>query len=41
MGVPPLFDHRGRYQRNHHENDEALLAWRKNKHREQPFHFVA
>jgi hypothetical protein len=28
-------------ERKHNENDEALLAGRKHKHREKPFHLFA
>jgi hypothetical protein len=28
-------------EREHDENDQALFGWRENKHRPQPFHFVA
>jgi hypothetical protein len=36
-----MLDRSSDNEREHNENDEALLAWRKNKHREHPFHFVA
>jgi hypothetical protein len=36
-----MFVVRAGNEREHNENNKALLAWRKNKHRQQPFHFIA
>jgi hypothetical protein len=36
-----MLDRNSENESEHHENDEALLAWRKHKHRERPFHLVA
>jgi hypothetical protein len=36
-----MFEPRARHEQQHNENDEALLAWRKNKYRPQSFHPVA
>jgi hypothetical protein len=36
-----MLDRNADNESEHNENDEALLAWRKNKHREQPLHLFA
>jgi hypothetical protein len=36
-----MLDRDANNEREHNEDDEALLAWRKNKHREQPLHLLA
>jgi hypothetical protein len=36
-----MFDPASNNEREDNENDEALFAWRKDKHCEQPLHLVA
>jgi hypothetical protein len=36
-----VFDPGSENEREHNENNEALFAPRKNKHRDQPLHLVA
>jgi len=36
-----MLDGDSKDEREDNEDDKALFAWRKNKHRQQPFHFIA
>jgi hypothetical protein len=36
-----MFDRDADNEGERNENDEALLAWRKHKHRQQPLHLFA
>ena len=36
-----MFNEDSDHESEHDENHDALFTWRQDKHREEPFHFVA